>query len=204
MAFWAVCVAEALARANATKAQTIMKTNTANIALQLSFCFFSLAGQEILFSLQFVVSPAAKMSLLSWLSKAKTAKTPLVPKPTDKVEEAAVREIDNAVATHVPQAVGKRRGSYHMYDDQLRQKMVRFAVMNGQAKAARHFTKELGHDVRQSTIGSMVKAYKKSCAAGTEENFAEGKGGRPTLLLRNQSTRGYKPLSGALVELEAW
>ena len=122
----------------------------------------------------------------------KASKTPLLLAPCDKVDESAWSEVDNAVLqkSEVQQTVGKHCGTYHVYDDKLRQKMVKYAVMNGQSNASHYFTKNLGHSVTQSTIASMVKSYKTNLASNPNSQFVKEKRGCPTLLAEPIDKKG--------------
>jgi len=131
------------------------------------------------------------MSLWNWLNKTPKAKTPLLPKSADDVDASAARKIDESVAvTAESTPVGKRRGTYFQYDDELRTKIAKHACLHGDRSAARHFSKELERNVTPSTVSSILKRYRQHLAANPSGvDFLKNNRGRPLLLPGNVDAR---------------
>eukprot|EP00117_Sycon_ciliatum_P034838 scpid48499/ scgid26512/ Pogo transposable element with KRAB domain len=136
----------------------------------------------------------SKMSLWNWLTTSSgnrpkpAPKTPLLPESTDDVECSAAAQIDAVVIENADsKPIGKRRGSYFDYDDELRTKISKHACLHGQRSASRYFSKELGRTVAPSTVASITKKYKQHLvSAPSGENFTKSDRGRP-LMLPNQA-----------------
>ena len=61
-----------------------------------------------------------------------------------------------------PSRKRKRIEEYGKYSPEVRLKIARYCIDNGPAKTARHFTKELGRPVNESTIRNIKKSYLNS------------------------------------------
>ena len=55
----------------------------------------------------------------------------------------------------------KKRGTYLVYDDQLRAKIGRYAAENGNKATVEKFSAELAHAIPESTVRNMKKSYLK-------------------------------------------
>lgn len=140
------------------------------------------------------------MSLMSWLSKGRTGgnKTkvtpengdPLLPNPdletsAEKREEtaAANKTVAEAVAR---EANSRKRKPYHHNDDELKAKKGRYAAENGNKRAVEKFSKELEHNISDSTVRQFKKAYcgrlKELGDPSKVTSLPRLPSGRPTLL----------------------
>jgi hypothetical protein len=107
--------------------------------------------------------------MLNWLKFGKvTAKAPpsiLLPDPREceTNDEACGTSSANTSVNEVlsPTPSKRKRESYGRYSPEQRAKMARYCIDNGPAKAARHFSKELGCSINESTIRSIKASYLK-------------------------------------------
>ena len=53
----------------------------------------------------------------------------------------------------------KRRGEYHVYDDEVRAKVGRYAIENGNKAAVTKYSAMLGHPISESTVRGLKKRY---------------------------------------------
>lgn len=75
---------------------------------------------------------------------------------------------------------------YSDYDNEQRMKIARYAIDNGPAKAARHFTTVLKRRVNESTVRSIRDSYKKQYKLGQVDDatttLTPKKRGKPLLM----------------------
>lgn len=53
----------------------------------------------------------------------------------------------------------RKRGEYSHYTPEQKAKIVRFAIDNGNSRAAKHFSESMGRKINESTIRSFKAAY---------------------------------------------
>lgn len=97
------------------------------------------------------------MSILNWIRGGtlgnKTPNSPTLPDPTEiENTEAQITAVCNAEVENATTTRKRKRSEYGSYTPETRAKMARYAIENGPTKAARHFSKDLGRDVNESTI----------------------------------------------------
>lgn len=107
------------------------------------------------------------VKMLNWLKFGKvTAKAPpsiLLPDPRESAsnDEACSTSAANSAVIEVlePSTPKRKRDDYGKYSPEQRAKMARYCIQNGPAKAARHFSSQLGRKVNESTLRSIKAAY---------------------------------------------
>lgn len=125
------------------------------------------------------------MSILNWVRRGtlenKAPNLPTLPDPTEieNTEEAQITAVCNAEVENVTTPRKRKRIEYGSYTPETRAKMARYAIENGPTKAARHFSKELGRDVNESTIRSIRKLYQSSPMKDKMKMFPLSPRGRP-------------------------
>ena len=106
------------------------------------------------------------MSILNWMRNGKLGikppNSPILPDPsreddtgTAQVTTACNDEVEAVITT--PKK--RKRGEYGAYYPDTRAKIARYAIDNGPANAARHFSTVLGKNVNESTVRSMKKTF---------------------------------------------
>lgn len=87
-----------------------------------------------------------------------------------------------------PSASRKRGGKYNIYNAELRAKIGKYANENGVNNAARKFSRELGKQVKESTVRYMKNIYQKKIKSGEIideiKELPKSDRGRPLLLGR--------------------
>ncbi len=132
-------------------------------------------------------------NMLSWLVKSSRSPRPVLPKPRftelpdpndAKAEDADVVLAANSEVEKTLADVNKRkRGDYSAYTPELRVKIAKYATEHGNTRAARHFSKELGRTINESTIRSIKTRYLTATKTGTVvTELPNAKRGRPLLL----------------------
>lgn len=116
---------------------------------------------------------------------------PGLPDPNKAATSAAAQQCAaaNAAIVEARQKKKVKRGSYTDYTKEERLKMAEYAIHNGPAKAARHFSALMNKSVNESTIRWIRDAYRKEqqrrWSSGNDEevtSFERNKRGRPTTL----------------------
>ena len=101
------------------------------------------------------------MSILSYFDRAglPDPKGPL----SKEVPVISITEANKEVlkAINNEKSISKKRGSYNKVTPELKAKIARHAVENGNSSAARKFSKTLDKDLNESTVRSWVTQYKK-------------------------------------------
>lgn len=100
------------------------------------------------------------------------------------VESKEIISANTEVSTALKEKRGVKRGQYAVYDEVLRSKIGRYATMNGNSAAVKHFTSELGRPVSESTIRSIKKQYVEAFkqAKADVKTLPHGNRGRPLKL----------------------
>lgn len=100
------------------------------------------------------------------------------------VESKEIMYANSNVSTVMKEKRGVKRGQYSSYDEVLRSKIGRYAAMNGNSAAVKHFTSELGRPVSESTVRSIKKQYIQASkqATGDVITLPHGNRGRPLKL----------------------
>ena len=99
---------------------------------------------------------ALVMSILRYFKKTDEPSHPLLPKLQSRAEESA----NIAVVTSMEATLQRKgRGSYKYYDPDLRAKIGRYAVENGNKAAVSRFSTELGQVIPKSTVRGMKSNY---------------------------------------------
>ncbi|KAH3892228.1 hypothetical protein DPMN_016342 [Dreissena polymorpha] len=104
-----------------------------------------------------------------WLKTGPTPpRSPSVPGLPDPANSASQKEAVTTQAANdavekvlVTESRKRKRGEYFNYDDEIRAKIARYAIDNGVAKASRHFSADLAHNVSKTTVRSMRDQYVK-------------------------------------------
>ncbi|XP_006823360.1 uncharacterized protein LOC102803361 [Saccoglossus kowalevskii] len=98
------------------------------------------------------------MSLVRWLKKVNSPRTPGLPDPnlcTTEEEatstQAANDQIDQLVATSSTRRK-RKRGQYSFYNAETRAKIAKSSIEIGVMKTSRKFSKELNINVNESTV----------------------------------------------------
>ena len=117
-----------------------------------------------------------------------------LPKPSGllskKVSPAAIRDANDAVRSSVKSTRhSKSRGTYRKLDSEKQATIARYASEHGNKAAATHFSKQLGFDVKESSVSTWKCKYldelKRRAAAGITvevKSLPSKKMGRPLLL----------------------
>lgn len=105
--------------------------------------------------------------------------------PQNKAFVAADAEV---AAVKTPDSTRKRkRGEYHNYTGEQRAKIAKFAVENGNIRAARHFSQLLGFSINESSVRTIKKCYLRNIKLLGKDHdevleLPRNVRGRPTIL----------------------
>ena len=108
--------------------------------------------------------------------------------PSTFVSDSSINSANEAVKEVIKSGTKRKRGAYVNYDDETRAKIAKYACVNGNASAARHFTKTLSLEkpMNESTVRSLKSAYKRELSKTPEKSIDTlpkyEKCGRPKLL----------------------
>ncbi|KAH3895017.1 hypothetical protein DPMN_019177 [Dreissena polymorpha] len=84
-------------------------------------------------------------------SPTRSPSVPGLPDPanSESQKEAVTTQAANDAVEKVlvTESRNRKRGKYFNYDDEIRAKIARYAIDNGVAKASRHFSADLAHNV---------------------------------------------------------
>ena len=89
--------------------------------------------------------------------------------------------------TNTTSARKRKRGGKNLYSPDQQYKTAKYAVENGVSKAAKHFSKHLGKNIKKVAFVQLKKAYLLKKA--TKDDFSKGlecdKRGKPVMLGEN-------------------
>lgn len=91
----------------------------------------------------------------------KTVGSVELPIPSSPVEISANKAVTEAMEGTPTRGVKRKRGQYCDYSPETRCKIAKYAIENGNTKAARHFSDILKKDINESTVRSIKSSYNK-------------------------------------------
>ena len=78
-----------------------------------------------------------------------------LPTPASSAEKKVNKEVESAIISK------QKRGTYGDYSPETGAKIVKYAIENGNSKAAKHFGKLLGRNINESTVRGIKSSYSK-------------------------------------------
>ncbi|SMN02226.1 hypothetical protein SPONN_625 [uncultured Candidatus Thioglobus sp.] len=100
------------------------------------------------------------MDLRQYFKPASSASLPCSKGPLSKVlKEGAIAAANKAVSEVLDTPESKPRGSYSKFTPEQQAEIGRYAVLNGNKAAVRHFSKSLGKEVKESSASTWKKKY---------------------------------------------
>ena len=109
--------------------------------------------------------------MLRWLKKQSESDQepgPGLPSPASPLHETLNQVVNREYNASPSSGKKRKRGDYYRYSPEQKAKMARYAIMNGNSKAATHFSKVLGRKINESTIRGFKASYiiyRKKCQA---------------------------------------
>lgn len=101
------------------------------------------------------------MSILNYFKRTSTLPDPKGPL-SEEVPTVSIIEANKEVKKVIDQPPKKRKGTtYIKVTPEVKAKIAKFAVENGNCAAARKYSKELKEHLNESTVRSWVSTYKR-------------------------------------------
>lgn len=103
------------------------------------------------------------MSILQYF-KYTTPSTPSLPDPSGPLSRSIPSkaiEMANEMVTNELTSNVKKRGEYNSFSPQLRAAIGKYSSLHGSTRAARYYTRVLKRNVNESSVRSIMKAYRE-------------------------------------------
>lgn len=110
-------------------------------------------------------------NILSFLkvsdNSQENAQLPCPQSPAEKSVDVLVSEAKNVTPVR---EIKRKRNDYGDYSPETRMKIAKFAVENGNSRAARHFSHKLGRKINESIVRGMKASYQRQQQQQKEEH----------------------------------